>query len=52
MLRGAFAKAEGRHLVYVDVPQDIARQCLQTGCITDGEYQNIPEKYRKQIRAY
>lgn len=49
---GAFGNANGRHLVYVDVPQSIAQQCLQTGCVTDGEYQNIPEKYRRQIRVY
>lgn len=47
----AFAKVPGRHLVYVDVPKEVADRCLLGGCVTDGEYTDIPLKYRQKIRA-
>jgi hypothetical protein len=46
----AFAKLPGRRLVYVDVPQEVARQGLVRVGVTDGEYK-VPEEYRKQVRA-
>jgi len=45
----AFAKVPGRRLVYVDVPEEIAQQGLQTGAVTEGEYK-LPEEYRRQVR--
>lgn len=46
-----FARSAGRHLVYVDVPKDVAEKGLQGGAVTDGEYQ-LPEEYRRQIRPW
>lgn len=45
-----FAKIPGRQLVYVDVPEEVARRGRLSGAVTEGEYQ-LPEEYRRQIRA-
>lgn len=47
----AFANIPGRQLVYVDVPEEIARAGLLSGVVTAGEYK-IPEKYRRQVRVF
>lgn len=46
-----FAKLQGRHLTYVDVPDAVAKQQELHGAVTDGEYQ-LPEQYRKQVRKW
>ena len=46
-----FSEIPGRELVYVDVPEEVAKQCLLRGCVTDGEYQ-LPEFYRKRARKF
>lgn len=46
-----FSTIPGRELVYVDVPEQVAKQCLLSGCVTDGEYQ-LPEFYRKRARKF
>lgn len=46
-----FSRSVGRQLVYVDVPEEIAKQCEQFGCVTEGEYSRLPEKYRRQVRV-
>lgn len=48
-----FAKAPGRHLAYVDVPQEVAEKTLMRGgAVTEGEHQNVPEEYRQQLKPW
>lgn len=44
-----FARMEGRHLVYVDVPLGSVEP--EQGAVTDGEYK-LPEEYRRKIRPW
>lgn len=46
-----FARAEGRELVYVDVPKEVADARLMVGAVTDGEY-SLPAEYRSQVKRY
>ena len=46
-----FARSEGRNLVYVDVPADVAKAGLHTGAVTEGEY-SLPKEYREKVKVW
>lgn len=47
-----FAKADGRQLIYVDVPNEVAEKSMHKGGVVEGNEFTLPEEYRDQVKVW